>query len=112
MAAINHGDETMHATTSTPKFQPGVLLATPGASEAFERNRQTPFEFLKRHLSGDWGEELCPEDRLLNDQALVDGSRLLSAYRLKDGTKVWCITEAVGENGRREATTFLLPEEY
>ena len=49
---------------------------------------------------------------MLNDQALIDGSRLLSAYRLKDGTKLWCITEAVGENDRREATTFLLPEEY
>ena len=73
MAATNHGDETMHATTSTPKLQPGVLLATPGATEAFHRNRQTPFEFLKRHLSGDWGDELCQEDRLLNDQALLDG---------------------------------------
>ncbi len=52
------------------------------------------------------------ERTLLNDQALIDGSRLLSAYRLKDGTKLWCITEAVGENGSREATTFLLPEEY
>jgi hypothetical protein len=101
----------MHATTAKPKFQPGVLLATPGAGEAFERNRQTPFEFLKRHVAGDWG-ELCDEDRLLNDQAVADGGRLLSAYRLPDGTKVWCITEAVGENGRREATTFLLPEEY
>ena len=48
----------------------------------------------------------------VNDLALTDGSRLLSAYRLKDGTNIWCITEAVGENGRREATTFLLPEEY
>ncbi len=101
----------MHATTATPKFQLGVLLATPGASEAFEKNRQTPFEFLQRHVAGNWG-DLCDEDRLLNDQALVDGSRLLSAYKLTDGTKVWCITEAVGESGRREATTFLLPEEY
>ena len=58
----------MQATTANPKFQPGVLLATPGASEAFQRNRQTPFEFLKRHLAGDWGEELCQEDRLLNDR--------------------------------------------
>ena len=102
----------MQAITAKPKFQPGVLLATPGANEAFEKNWQTPFEFLKRHVAGDWGEELCHEDRLLNDQALIDGSRLLSAYRLKDGTKVWCITEAVGENGRRESSTFLLPSEY
>jgi hypothetical protein len=102
----------MSAIATKPKFVPGVLLATPGASEAFERNGQMPFEFLQRHINGDWGSELCQEDRLLNDQALIDGSRLLSAYRLKDGTKLWCITEAVGENDRREATTFLLPEEY
>ena len=99
-------------TMTEPKFPCGVLLATPGASEAFARNGQTPFEFLQRHLSGDWGEELCQEDRELNDEALIDGSRLLSAYKLADGTKVWCISEAADENGRREATTFLLPEEY
>jgi hypothetical protein len=101
----------MMTITTTPKFNPGVILATPKASEAFQRNDQTPFEFLKRHLAGDWG-ELCQEDRLLNDQALMDGSRLLSAYRLTDQTRIWAITEAVGENGHREATTFLLPEEY
>jgi len=102
----------MMTTTTKPKFDCGVLLATPGASEVFEKNGQTPLEFLKRHVAGDWGEELCQEDRQANDQALIDGSRLLSAYKLKDQTKVWAITEAVGENGRREATTFLLPEEY
>ena len=101
----------MTETTTKPKFNPGVLLATPGASEAFERNHQTPFEFLQRHIKGDWG-ELCDEDRMLNDQALIDGSRLLSAYRLKDGTKIWLITEAVGENGQRESSTNLLPQEY
>jgi len=101
----------MTGTTTKPKFNPGVLLATPGASEAFEKNGQTPFEFLKRHVNGDWG-DLDGEDRQANEQALVDGSRLLSAYRLKDATKVWCITEAVGENGRRESSTFLLPSEY
>jgi hypothetical protein len=93
------------------KFSAGVLLATPGASEAFEKNQQTPIEFLQRHLCGDWG-DLDQEDKQSNDQALIDGSRLLSAYHLKDNTKVWAITEAVGENGHREATTFLLPSEY
>jgi hypothetical protein len=102
----------MQTTNVNAKFQPGVLLATPGATEAFEKNGQTPFEFLKRHVVGDWGEELCQKDRMLNDQALIDGSRLLSAYKLNDGTKLWLITEAVGENGRRESSTFLLPSEY
>ena len=98
-------------TADKPKFAPGVLLATPGAMEALERNGQAPFEFLNRHLIGDWG-DLDQDDRQANEQALVDGSRLLSAYHLKDGTKVWLITEAVGENGRRKSSTFLLPEEY
>ena len=100
----------MTALTS-PRFSARVLLATPGASEAFERNGQTPFEFLQRHLAGDWG-DLDPEDRQANDNALVDGSRLLSAYRLKDNTKIWCITEAADDRGQREAHTFLLPSEY
>jgi hypothetical protein len=98
-------------TTIQPKFNPGVLLATSGASEAFARNNQTPLELLQRHISADWG-ELDDEDHETNNQALIDGSRLLSAYRLKDGTKVWCITEMANEHGQREATTFLLPEEY
>jgi hypothetical protein len=98
-------------TTTTPKFSCGILLSTPGASEAFQRNNQTPFEFLQRHVAGDYG-ELCQEDRQANEQALIDGSRLLSAYRLKDGTKIWIITEAADEQGRREATTTLLPSDY
>ena len=72
-------------TFTEPKFPCGVLLATPGASEAFERNRQSILDFVKRHLLGDWGEELCEEDKHLNDQSLVDGSRLLSAYKTRKG---------------------------
>jgi hypothetical protein len=103
----------MTETTTKPKINAGTVLSTPGALEAFRRNDQSFLPFLERHLNGDWSDtDLCEEDREANEQALVDGSRLLSAYRLKDGTKVWCITEAVGENGHREATTFLLPEEY
>jgi hypothetical protein len=42
-----------------------------------------------------------------NAEALKEGLRLLSAYHLKDGTKIWVITE-----WDRSATTVLLPEEY
>ena len=62
-------------------------------------------------FSGDWG-DLDDEDRQANELALVDGSRLLSSYRLRDGTKIWIITEAADERGRREATTTLLPSDY
>ncbi len=62
-----------------PKFDLGQLLSTPGALEAMEESNQTPMEFISRHARGDRGEDLCQEDRQLNDQALVDGSRILSA---------------------------------
>jgi hypothetical protein len=104
------------STPNRPKFSLGQIVATPGALEALQQAGQTPHEFLSRHVRGDWG-DVCPEDAALNDQALQDGSRLLSAYRLKDGTKkdgtkIWVITEAADDDGHRAATTLLLPEEY
>ena len=96
---------------ATPAFRIGTVLSTPGALDAFNRNGQSPLELLRRHVAKDWG-DLCAQDCQANELALVDGSRLLSAYRLKDGTKVWCITEAENEVGHREANTFLLPSEY
>jgi hypothetical protein len=93
------------------KFPLGQCLATPGALEALEQSGETPAKFLKRHIAGDWG-DLCEDDRKLNDEALVDGSRLLSAYATSKGTKIWIITEAIDDEGNRAATTFLKPEEY
>jgi hypothetical protein len=75
-----------------PKFLLGQILATPGALEALEKAGQTPTEFLQRHARGDWG-EVCAEDRQANDQSLLDGSRILSAYRTSLGERVWIITE-------------------
>src|SRR4051812_10436417 len=92
-------------------FSLGRIVATPGAMEAFERNNQAPHKFLGRHLIGDWG-ELDEEDKNANDRAVRDGSRILSAYLLNDGTKFWIITEAVDDDGQRESSCILLPSEY
>jgi hypothetical protein len=88
------------------KFPLGRLAATPGALEAMEASGQTPEFFLARHASGDWG---CvdEDDRKLNDEALIHGDRLLSAYRTLRGVRLWIISEA-----DRSVTTILLPEEY
>ncbi|MDP2895515.1 MAG: hypothetical protein Q8Q12_03020 [bacterium] len=88
------------------RFALGQLVATPGALQALEATGQAPLEFLRRHVSGDWG-DLGDEDRKENELSLEHGFRILSAYRLSDGTKVWIITEA-----DRSSTTLLLPEEY
>jgi hypothetical protein len=94
-----------------PKFSLGQVVATPAALEALEQSGQLPADFLNRHAVGDYG-EVCEEDRQANDDALKVGSRLLSAYRTLKGMKIWIITEATDDQGRRAATTVLLPDEY
>ena len=91
---------------SKPRFSLGKVVATPGALEALEQSGQSAFEFISRHSAGDWG-IVDSEDKAANDQSLIDGSRILSAYRTSKGEKLWVITEA-----DRSATTILLPEEY
>jgi hypothetical protein len=71
-----------------------------------EESGQTPDFFLDRHVTGDWG-EVGAEDGRLNDEALEDGSRVLSAYHTLKGVKLWIITEA-----DRSVTTILRPDEY
>jgi len=88
------------------RFCTGKIVATPGALGALSRIGENPLTYIARHVTGDWG-DLDDEDRLENDRSLHDGCRLLSAYHLGDGTKIWIITEA-----DRSATTVLLPEEY
>ena len=75
----------------------------PGLLEAAE---QDPAEFLARHSVGDWG-DLVEEDKRENELSLAKGFRLLSAYALGTGVKIWIITER-----DRSATTILLPNEY
>jgi hypothetical protein len=88
------------------RFPPGQIVATPGALAALEESGESPDVFLKRHLTGDWG-EVDDHDRRENELSVVQGFRLLSAYTLSNGTKLWIITEA-----DRSATTLLLPSDY
>jgi hypothetical protein len=87
-------------------FPFGQLVATPGALEALRRTYSGVWTYLSRHLTGDWG-DLEAADKAENELSLREGLRLLSAYHLPDGTKVWIITES-----DRSVTTVLLPEEY
>ena len=84
----------------------GFVVATPGALRALEAAKESADEFLARHMAGDWG-ELGQTDCDENELSLREGFRILSAYTLRTGVKIWIITEA-----DRSATTLLLPEEY
>ena len=89
-----------------PKFQLGRIVATPGALAALTEAGETPLSFLRRHAAGDWG-NVDDEDRQENERSLSQGFRLLSAYTLASGVRIWIITEA-----DRSSTCILLPEEY
>jgi len=91
---------------SKAKFLLGQLVATPGALKALEEAGQNPVQFLSRHQHGDWG-NLDEEDEKENEFSVLNDLRILSAYTLTTGVKIWLITEA-----DRSATTILLPEEY
>jgi len=88
------------------RFPHGRVVATPGALTALEESGESPGVFLKRHVTGDWG-DVDEDDRRENEHSLVEGFRLLSAYTLSTGVRLWVITEA-----DRSATTILLPSEY
>lgn len=89
-----------------PRFALGRVLATPGALATLAAAGRTPNEYLARHQAGDWG-DLTAEDAQENERALQAGYRLLSAYDLGNGMRIWLITE-----WDRSATTLLLPSEY
>lgn len=99
----NHN--TNHQPTVT-HFALGQTYITPGAEEALQIAGQTAIEFLRRHMSCDFG-ELSEDDQRENELALKKGFRLLSAYRTAKGQAIWLITEA-----DRSSTTVLLPSEY
>ena len=91
---------------SEVSFDLGHLVSTPGALDALTCVGEEPWGYLARHATGDWG-NLDDDDRRMNDLALRHGERILSAFDLTDGTRIYVITEA-----DRSVTTLLLPEEY
>src|SRR5689334_11035821 len=97
--------EPLELAGRAPRFDPGQVVITPGAIVAIEFAKADTVELLHRHLSGDWG-DLDAADKHLNDEALTNGDRILSAYTLADGQRIWIITYQ-GDN-----TCILLPEEY
>jgi hypothetical protein len=61
---------------------------------------------LERHESGDWG-EVSEEAKKENNLSVEEGFRILSVYSLKDGMKIWILTE-----DDRSVTTLLLPDDH
>jgi hypothetical protein len=101
---------------SASSYPPWFGRKTPAVENKFPYLRDITLEAAKadiidlveRHVAKDWG-DLSDDDKRLNDDALHDGSRILSAYILPTDVKIWIITEATDGNGERTA---LFREEY
>jgi hypothetical protein len=89
-----------------PLFPVGRTVATPGALALLDHAGINASALLARHQRGDFG-DIDEVDRVANANAIRHHARILSAYVLGRGIRIWIITEA-----DRSATTLLLPEEY
>ena len=88
----------------TCSFDLGSVVITANAQQ--QLHREDILAGLSRHSQGDWG-DLSAEDKAENELSLVQGFRILSAYRDRNGQKYWIITEA-----DRSSTCILLPNDY
>lgn len=90
-------------------FDLGQLLVTRHAADVL-----SPMEIItviSRHSMQDWS-GCCREDAARNREAINNGDQIMSVYKLSHGRTVWVITDAEDDNGVRNYTTVLLPEDY
>lgn len=89
------------------RFRLGTLVITDGVDRVANADGYSEIlQCVVKHVTGDWG-VLDKIDMDMNESALIHGGRILSAYNLNDGTRIYIITEA-----DRSSTTILLPSEY
>ena len=89
-------------------FDTGKIVTTIGIKEATkddENYANEIFNYFVRYLNGDWG-NLCQEDIDANNEAILNGNRVLAAYNSTKG-KIYIITEH-----DRSYTTLLFANEY
>ena len=87
------------------KFDSGEIMSSPGARHTFKTSGDNPTFYLWRHLCGDSGEAESRE-RNQKEPSAEQNEPIVSCYRLRNGTLIWCITDAP-----RFTTAFVMPEE-
>jgi len=96
-------------------FALGKVVATRNVWELIDTNEsfsQFVTICMSRYIANDWG-DICREDWEANDQAVINGERLLASYVIPEDVKeiyedrLWIITE-----WDRSVTTLLFPGDY
>jgi hypothetical protein len=103
--------QTVKIDWAKPLFDLGQIIMTCGIYGEIRKNAEFGLfvaDCIQQHQAGIWG-VVCEEDKKLNDDALINGWRLLSSYEIPDvhNGNVWIITEK-----DRSSTTVLFPDEY
>ena len=65
--------------TGKVRFFPGQVVATPGALEVIHASGEPAYDFLMRHLTGDWG-NLDDADRRENELSVREGFWILQDF--------------------------------
>lgn len=87
------------------KFNVGRIVITTNCLAFCEPNAVNVYRLMVRHACCDWG-DLVQADKDANARGLIDGERLLSAYRVAED-KIYIITEA-----DRSYTTVMMASDY
>lgn len=91
------------------KFSLGQVVMTAGianfVNEIGINGELELSRLIGRHVNGDWG-DVSEDDKVMNDEAVKDGDRIMSSYKL-NGETIWVVTE-----WDRSVTTVLFPDEY
>jgi hypothetical protein len=75
------------------KFQLGVVIVTPRATQALAESALSLDDLLARHQSGDWG-DISAAERRLNDEGVAQRFNLVSTYRTRRGDRLTVVTRA------------------
>jgi hypothetical protein len=99
-----------------PLFDLGRIVATPDALAMMGQLNIDVGSLLHRHVTGDWG-NMSADDKRMNTEAITNGARIFSSYIFRNAEgaqtgKLWVITTARGDDGTRESTCILTPDEY
>ena len=91
-------------------FSLGQIVATPGALAVMQAAGVSALELIARHARLEPG-TLGAADQRANADAIKTGGRVFSSYAVGDET-LWIITDVADDEGRRESTCILTPDEY
>lgn len=86
-----------------------MLVATMGVNNRIAESKsfaEHVIEAMSKFSSKDWG-DVCDEDSQMNDEAVINKTRVLASYGEGDD-KIWIIKDA----GKGAPVTILFPDEY